>query len=95
MLPKKQAVFVLGHSMSNQYSHVTHHLRTCSFLVHMNISMRYESCPNFSSISLLAPELQRFEVGIFRGKQVFAAAIFTTPVHINLCLNVDRVAQFI
>ena len=81
--------------MSNQYSHVTHHLRICSFLVHMNISMRYENSPNFSSISLLVPELQYFEVAIFKGKHVFVAAIFTTHVHINLSLNFDRVVQFI
>ena len=64
-------------------------------LVHINISMRYENSPNFSSILLLVPELQHFEVGIFRGKHVLVAAIFTTPVHINLSLNFDRVAQLI
>ena len=76
--------------MSNQYSHVTHHLRICSFLVHMNISMRYEKSPNLSSISLSVPELKHFEVGIFRHKHVFVAAIFTTPVQINLSLNFDN-----
>ena len=84
--------------MSNRYkkfNFVTHHLRICSFLVHMNISMRYENSPNFSSILLLVPELQHFQVGIFRGKHVFVAAIFTTPVHITLSLKFDRVVKFI
>ena len=56
--------------------------------------MRYENSQNFSSISLLVPELWHFEVGIFRGKHAFVAAIFTTPVHVNLSLNFDRVVQF-
>ena len=81
----------VGDSMSNQYSHVTHHLRICSVLVQMNIFMRYEHFPNFSSISFTVPELQHVEVGIFRGKR----AIFTTPAKINLSLNFDGVVQFI
>ena len=65
-----------GHSRSNQYSHVTYHLRICSFLVHKNIPKKCENPPNFSSMSLLVPELQHIEVGIFRGKHVFAANMF-------------------
>jgi len=61
----------------------------------MNLSMRYENSPNFSSISLLVPKSQHYEVGIFRGKHVFVATIFTTPVHITLSLHFDRVVQFI
>ena len=88
----------MGHSISKQYKNfnfVTHHLRIYSLFVHMNISMRYENSPNFSSILLLVLELQHFEVSIFRGEHVFVTTIFTTLAHINLSLNFDRVVQFI
>jgi len=84
-----------GHSMSNQYSHVTHHLRVCSFLVHIDISMRYENSPDFGSISLLVPGLQHFEVGVFGSGHVFVAAIFTTPAHMDVSLSFDGVVQFV
>jgi len=84
--------------MSNRYkkfNFVTHHLRVCSVLVHMNISVRYGNSPNFGSILLLVPELQHFQVGVFRGGHVFVAAVFATPVHIALSLKFGGVVEFI
>ena len=55
--------------------------------------MRYEKSPIFSLTSFSVPELQHFEVGIFRGRHVFVAAIFTTPVPINLSLNLIELSN--